>query len=137
MTAIVQRYDRLSAAFAAKVAGVPDDRWDAPTPCADWSVRDLVRHVVDSHATFIALIDRELPTGPSVDEDPVEAFASARRTFLALLEDEVTATQTYEGQFGTQTFAWARGAGVFGPELEAPADADGQTRVLAFLGRQA
>jgi hypothetical protein len=68
---------------------------------------------------------------------PVEAFASARRTFLALLEDEVTATQTYEGQFGTQTFAWARGAGVFGPELEAPADADGQTRVLAFLGRQA
>ncbi|MBV8980059.1 MAG: TIGR03086 family protein [Acidimicrobiia bacterium] len=30
-----------------------------------------------------------------------------------------------------------RGPGAFGPELEAPADADRQTRVLAFLGRAA
>jgi uncharacterized protein (TIGR03086 family) len=28
------------------LSGVPDDAWDAPTPCAAWGVRELVNHVV-------------------------------------------------------------------------------------------
>lgn len=31
--------------FGARVRSVPDDAWDAPTPCSRWSVRDLVGHV--------------------------------------------------------------------------------------------
>lgn len=107
MSDISRRYDRLSTAFAARVAAVPDDGWDSPSPCADWTALDLVRHVVDSHATFVGLIDRELPAGPTVDGRPAEAFGTARRTVLALLEDPDAAGQTYEGQFGTNTFEWA------------------------------
>lgn len=36
-------------AFGEKVAAVPDDKWGAPTPCSDWSVRDLVNHVTSEH----------------------------------------------------------------------------------------
>jgi uncharacterized protein (TIGR03086 family) len=32
--------------WAARVAAVKDDQWDHPTPCAQWSVRDLVNHMV-------------------------------------------------------------------------------------------
>jgi uncharacterized protein (TIGR03086 family) len=32
--------------WAARVAAVKDDGWDDPTPCTEWSVRDLVNHVV-------------------------------------------------------------------------------------------
>lgn len=32
--------------WAARVAAVNDDQWGDPTPCAEWSVRDLVNHVV-------------------------------------------------------------------------------------------
>jgi uncharacterized protein (TIGR03086 family) len=32
--------------FSAGVHAVRDDQWDADTPCADWSVRDLVNHLV-------------------------------------------------------------------------------------------
>jgi uncharacterized protein (TIGR03086 family) len=32
--------------WAARVAAVTDDQWGDPTPCTDWSVRDLVNHVV-------------------------------------------------------------------------------------------
>lgn len=32
--------------FVDRVAGVPDDAWSAPTPCADWDVRALVNHVM-------------------------------------------------------------------------------------------
>ena len=32
--------------WAARVAAVKNDEWDDPTPCAEWSVRELVNHVV-------------------------------------------------------------------------------------------
>jgi hypothetical protein len=28
--------------FGARVRAVPEDRWDSPTPCSEWNVRDLV-----------------------------------------------------------------------------------------------
>ncbi|WP_306205813.1 TIGR03086 family metal-binding protein [Actinoplanes sp. RD1] len=36
--------------FGALVHGVPADLWDAPTPCSQWTVRDLVNHLVSEHA---------------------------------------------------------------------------------------
>jgi len=32
--------------FGRRVAAVPEDRWAAPTPCAEWDVRALVNHLV-------------------------------------------------------------------------------------------
>ncbi len=32
--------------WATRVAAVKDDQWGDPTPCTEWSVRDLVNHVV-------------------------------------------------------------------------------------------
>ncbi len=39
-------YRRAAEEFAARVHRV-GDRWTAPTPCPDWNVRALVRHVVE------------------------------------------------------------------------------------------
>lgn len=33
----------------ARVRAVPDDRWGAPTPCAAWTVGDLVAHLCFEH----------------------------------------------------------------------------------------
>jgi uncharacterized protein (TIGR03086 family) len=38
-------YARTVEGWAERVNAVPPDRWDDPTPCRDWSVRDLVNHV--------------------------------------------------------------------------------------------
>ena len=46
MSDVAQRYQRLTDAFADKVAAVPPDKWDSPSPCPDWTTRDLVKHVV-------------------------------------------------------------------------------------------
>jgi uncharacterized protein (TIGR03086 family) len=35
--------------FGARVHAVAEDRWDAPTPDTEWSVADLVNHLVDEH----------------------------------------------------------------------------------------
>lgn len=105
MTEISERYRRNAAAFAATVASVPTDRWDTPTPCEDWDARALVRHVVEAHGIFEGLAGRELRPGPSVDDDPVAAFAAARAQVEAELDDPSLADVAYDGFTGPSTFA--------------------------------
>lgn len=107
MTEVSDRYARLSAAFADKVAAVPDDRWSATTPCTDWTVRDLVRHVTETPVLFLGLVGRELQPGPSVEEDPLGAFINARDQIQACLDDPGCAQAEFDGFFGRSTFAQA------------------------------
>src|SRR5690349_24435557 len=41
-----ETYRRSVQWWAQQAAAVADDQWKLPTPCSDWSVRDLVNHVV-------------------------------------------------------------------------------------------
>lgn len=76
-------YRRASAEFTARVHRV-GDRWPAPTPCAGWDVRDLVRHVVEEElwappllggATVAEVGDRF--AGDLLGDDPVAAVDAA------------------------------------------------------------
>jgi uncharacterized protein (TIGR03086 family) len=105
MTEISDRYRRLSVAFTEKIAEVPPDRWESPSPCAGWSALDVVRHVVDTHGMFLGLVGRALPEDiPSVDDDPLAAWLVARDAVQADLDDPVRAQAEYDGAFGRSTF---------------------------------
>jgi uncharacterized protein (TIGR03086 family) len=76
--------------FGAKVRAVPVDRWTAPTPCTEWSVRDLVNHVVGEHlwappllggATIADVGDRY--DGDLLGGDPVAAWERAQEVSRA------------------------------------------------------
>lgn len=43
---LLECHDRALGATRALVADIPSDRWNAPTPCEDWDVRELVNHIV-------------------------------------------------------------------------------------------
>jgi uncharacterized protein (TIGR03086 family) len=112
MSEISDRYRRLSVAMADRIAAVPDDAWSNPTPCADWSARDLVRHLVETPAMFFGFVDRPAPSdGPSVDEDPAGAFDHVRQAVQSALDDPAVATLSYDGMFGPSTFE--QGVGQF------------------------
>ena len=181
MSETADRYRRLSAGFAERIAGVPPDRWDDPTPCTDWTVRELVGHVIDSQGIFLGMVGKE-PPAVDVAVDPLGAWRTVSAVVQAELDDPERAAAPFEGFMGPTTLeesidrfvvldliahGWdlaratgqderidhedlarldtgarsfgdmARGQGVFGPEIEVAADADEQTRVLAFIGRRA
>lgn len=104
MSEIADRYRRLSEEFRATVAAVPEDRWGAPSPCEDWTAREVVGHVVGTQGMFLGFVGREMPAGPSVDDDPVAAWDHARAVLQADLDDPERAKETFEGFTGTSTF---------------------------------
>ena len=60
MSDIADRYRQLSGDFAGKVAKVSPAGWGAPSPCEDWTARDVVARLV--HQPGVC--------GPSVDVEP-------------------------------------------------------------------
>jgi uncharacterized protein (TIGR03086 family) len=53
------------------------DQWTAPTPCAEWSVRDVVDHLVGMNLVFVALFEESpMPTrgADHLGADPAGAY---------------------------------------------------------------
>ncbi|MDT0326900.1 TIGR03086 family metal-binding protein [Nocardiopsis lambiniae] len=107
MNDIAARYSRLSDAFAAVVATVPEERWSSPSPCPDWTAREVVGHVVDTQGMFLGLVGRELGDVPKAADDPVASWDAARAVVLADLADPERAGTAFDGFFGRTTFAEA------------------------------
>lgn len=74
--------------FGALVAGVHD--WDAPSPVAEWTARDVVDHLVTWLPALLAPVVT-LPAGPSPADDPVAAWTHHAAAVQHLLDDPGTA----------------------------------------------
>ncbi len=104
MNEIADRYRRLANAFATTIDAVPTDRWASPSPCDEWTARDVVQHVVDTQGLFLGFIGEILPDGPAVADDPVDAFRNATDATQSALDDPARATRRYQGFTGESTF---------------------------------
>lgn len=88
-----ERHRRIAAGFTARVLGTRD--WDAPTPVAGWTARDVVRHLCEWFPGFLASSGGPEPwRGPSADEDPVRAWEVQTDAVQRLLDDPATASLT-------------------------------------------
>ena len=94
--------DQLATALDATehvITAVRDEQWSAPTPCPEWTVRDLVGHMVTSNHAFVRILSGapaqapgstppEAPAGGSADGSPpdgglVEAYRDSAVALLA------------------------------------------------------
>ncbi|HLU96171.1 MAG TPA: TIGR03086 family metal-binding protein [Thermobifida alba] len=101
MTQVLKRYDFLAAEFTRRVADVPSPgAWDAPSPCAGWSARDVLRHVVETCAAMPGYVGLTVELAGSVAEDPAAAWAEARDALREILADPARAALEYDGFFG-------------------------------------
>lgn len=87
MTAIADRYRRHADAFEDKIAAVRPEQWSNQSPCAAWTARDVVDHIVAMHGYMLRPVGREPSAAPSVTDDPLGAFRAARADVQALLDD--------------------------------------------------
>jgi uncharacterized protein (TIGR03086 family) len=109
MGEIAERYRRLSQAFADKVAAVPSQAWDKPSPCDGWTAADVVDHVVTTQGMFLGFVGESAPEGPAVADDPMGAWDTARAAVQARLDDPDLATAEFDGFTGRSTFEAAVG----------------------------
>ncbi len=70
--------------FADRVDRIGDDQWGAPTPCADWDVRELVNHVCNEQLWALHLVAGETIEqvgdrydGDVLGDDPKVSFRRA------------------------------------------------------------
>jgi uncharacterized protein (TIGR03086 family) len=54
--ALLARHARAVDLFGARVHAVRGDQWGAGTPCAEWTVRDLVNHLVSEQLWVPSLV---------------------------------------------------------------------------------
>lgn len=78
---------RAGARVAELIARVPSDQWSAATPCSDWTVRDLVAHLVAGNVKYagIGRGDDFRPGAPAVPvgDDPAVTY---RETLFDMLQ---------------------------------------------------
>lgn len=175
-----EEHRRRAGTFTDRVVGTTD--WDAPAPVEGWTARDVVRHLVEWFPAFLeAGAGVRLERGPSVDDDPLEAWRVHSDAVQRLLDDpatpgkvldnrhigEVPLDQAVDRFYTSDVFmhTWdlaratgqdesldpekcaellagmepveeaMRSSGQYGPRVEVPDDADAQTRLLGFIGR--
>lgn len=87
--------------FGALLAGA-EGRWDAPTPCTDWTVADVVSHVIDSERDFLQRHDLPMPERDA-DADPAAAWDAHATAALTALEADGVADRAFDGYFGPTT----------------------------------
>jgi uncharacterized protein (TIGR03086 family) len=102
---IAARYRRRADRFGATVAAVRPEQWSQPSPCEQWTARDVVGHIIAMHAAMLRPLDRELSPAPSLDADPLGAFTAARADIETILADRALAETEGDTPSGRLTVA--------------------------------
>jgi uncharacterized protein (TIGR03086 family) len=61
MSENADRFARVSQGFLERIEAVPAERWDDPTPCPNWTARQVVAHVVNEQRRVLATVRNTEP----------------------------------------------------------------------------
>lgn len=105
-TEAADRYRRVADAFGDRVRAVPAGAWGNPSPCAGWTARDVVRHLVEwLPAFFFDTWGLDRPTIPPVDDDPAASWQALDGAIRAALADPAVAGSRRDTPMGPATFS--------------------------------
>lgn len=100
-------YDRTVDFFVDRVNAVQDHQWGGPTPCSEWTVRDLVNHVTYENLWTVPLMEgstlEEIGDrfdGDVLGDDPVGSAVAAARAAIATVAEQLPRGGTVQLSFG-------------------------------------
>ncbi len=104
--------DDLAATLGAVgdlVADVRYDQWNAPTPCPEWNVRELVTHMVIGNHLFTGILRGEAALAPgaldptasdTLGDDPAATYQNAAENLLAAFRQPGVLEQVFQVPVG-------------------------------------
>ena len=104
MTASADRYRKVADEFTARAQEAAEVGWDRPAPCEGWVARDVVRHLVEWVPGFFFGQWGISVEVPSVDDDPVAAWAAVDAGIRRGLDDPSIAQAERDTPMGPKTF---------------------------------
>jgi len=94
MSDLASLYRRAVNEFGRRVDLIEDDQWDAPTPCAEWTVADLVNHIVYENKWVPPLLEGKTIAqvgdqfeGDLLGRDPKGAWNQASKEAIGAVEE--------------------------------------------------
>jgi uncharacterized protein (TIGR03086 family) len=100
-------YHRTVELFADRVNGVKEDQWGDPTPCLQWTVRDLVNHVTYENLWTVPLMEGatieevgDRFEGDVLGDDPIGSALAAARAAIASVAAQLPRGGTVHLSFG-------------------------------------
>jgi uncharacterized protein (TIGR03086 family) len=104
MSEVAERYGVVAQGFTLRAEGVVPDAWSIVTPCADWTVTDLVAHVTMTQRRVIATLEGTDPVDVNLAADVAAQWHAATSAITDVLDDPSRASTLVGGMFGEQTF---------------------------------
>jgi uncharacterized protein (TIGR03086 family) len=91
----VEHWKTVLGAFSDRVEQLTDQQWELPTPCADWSTRQLVEHVAEFQCETVGqLLDGPVDLDLTFGTEPRRTWSS----LAATLTDAVDADGALDRQ---------------------------------------
>lgn len=118
---------------AALLGEVTPKQYDDDSTCQDWTVGELVQHVVASPRNFVAMFagkDVDWANPPAVGGDPAAEFRSGADNLLAQLGSGDAATSSGAALPELAVHAWDLARSI---HSDTPLDDEVATQALAFM----
>lgn len=99
----VEMFNRAAKATGDVVRNIGPDLMSAPTPCSEWSVRDVLGHLVENFravANDVAGQEAEGDAGSDLGDDPAATYDSATQRAAAILGEPGALEKTYKMPWG-------------------------------------
>ena len=103
----LDQLDQLGPLVAGVVSGIRPDQLDNPTPCAKFTVRGVLEHMIGGAVVFSAAF-RGTEPGPADDSDVLSAFMPALTGLAEAIHGPGALDRTVDAPFGAvpgDTFA--------------------------------
>ncbi len=115
MSENLRTYTKTLYAMDAVVRRVPDDAWDNPSPCEDWTARATLGHTIWGLKRMTANINGDEPPAEQAEadvagDDPVASWTAAMDGMLAALDQKDVLSTIMPTPFGEMPVDSAIGA---------------------------
>jgi uncharacterized protein (TIGR03086 family) len=93
------QFEQLGPVLGGVIAGLRPDHLDEPTPCAEFTVRGVLEHMIGGATMFAAAYRGETPSEPDLG-DPIAGIQAALADLVASISAAGALDRTIQAPFG-------------------------------------